>query len=554
MCYVIFLEEEIMEQEKVYIFGHHSPDTDSVSAAIALAYLKRKQGMNAIPVVLDEISKETEFVLRNFNVGHPICIDNVKLQIKDIDYHKGYFLRKSDSISKVYHYLIDKKITGLPIVDENDTFVGLVTLKMILNQLISSDLKKLTTSYDNIVEVLKGKEVLKFDDEIRGSLMVAGYRSSIFVEDSHITSDHVLIASFRPMIIDYAIQSGVKVIVIVGDQKLDDMFLEKAKEHHVNIIYTSYDTFYTAKLITLANYIETVIGSDRITCFLEDDFYDDFVSMSKKQKYNNYPVIDRNRKCLGLLRLTDIDNVCKKKVMLVDHNEKGQSITGLDEAEILGIVDHHKIGDLTTNNPINFRNMAVGSTNTIIYYLYKEAGIAIPDEIAGVMLSGILSDTLILTSPTTTGMDTEVVESLAEQLDIDYQAYGTEMFKEGTSLKGRTKEEIINQDIKSFTHEGIKYSVSQVFTLDIDSIMKDMDDYLALIEKQKEDMNVHFIVVAITDILSNGSYLLYTKDAKEILEAGYKIEELEEGHFVKDQVSRKKQLVPAIISGINQNK
>lgn len=543
-----------MENEKVYIFGHHNPDTDSVSGAISLAYLKRKQGINAIPVVLDDISKETEFVLNNFNVGKPQYIDNVKLQIKDINYHKGYYLQKTDSIHKVYNYLVDKKITGLPIVDKDNTFVGLVTLKMILKQLISSDLKSLKTSYNNIVEVLNGKEVLKFNDEISGNLIVAGYRSSIFVEDVNLNESNILIASYRPIIIDYAIKKGVKVIIIVGNQELDESFITKAKENKVNIIYTPYDTFYTTKLITLSNYIETVIESDRITCFNEDDFYDDFVNISKKQKYNNYPVIDKNKKCLGLLRLTDVDMINRKKVMLVDHNEKDQSVNGLDEAEILGIVDHHKIGDLTTNNPINFRNMAVGSTNTIIYYLYKEASVEIPKDIAGIMLSGILSDTLILTSPTITPMDKEVVENLSKTLEIDYQEYGTKMFKEGTSLKGKTKEEIINQDIKTFTHENMKYSISQVFTLDIDSITKDIDEYLELIEKQKEETNVNFIVLAITDILSNGSYIFYTKNAKEILESGYKIENLEQGHFIKDQLSRKKQIVPAVINGINQNK
>ena len=228
---------------------------------------------------------------------------------------------------------------------------------------------------------------------------------------------------------------------------------------------------------------------------------------------------------------------------------------GLGQAEIVEIVDHHKIGDLTTNNPINFRNMAVGSTNTIVYQLYKEKHIEIPKDIAGLMLSGILSDTLILKSPTTTSADKEAVLALAKIAEVDYEKYGIEMFKAGTSLKGKTKEEIINTDIKSFNYDDeLRYSVSQIFTLDIDSVMNDMDSYIELIEDMKEKGGYKFIVVAITDILKNGSYFIFTKSAKEILEAGYAMQNIKQGEYIDGQVSRKKQIVPSLINGINRLK
>lgn len=540
--------------EKTYIFGHHNSDTDSVCSAIALSYYKNKLGNNTEPRILDEISKETRFVLNYFNVSEPDYLDNVKLQIKDIEYHKNYFMKNTDSIKKVYDFLLDKSITGLPIVDENQKFMGLITLKMILNKLIGGNLRHIKTSYDNILEVINAEEVYRFSEEIDGEIVVGGYRSMFFVNEVDLSEKNILVTSNRPMIINYAINEGIKNIIVVGKQELDQECMENAKKNKVNVFRTEYDTFYTLKLISLSNYAEYFCDNNRVICFNEDDYYNDFVDVSKKLKHNNYPVINEHNKCLGLLRLTDLDNVNRKKVILVDHNESNQSVMGLRQAEIVEIVDHHKIGDLTTNNPINFRNMAVGSTNTIVYQLFKEKNMEIPKDIAGLMLSGILSDTLILKSPTTTNSDKEAVIELSEIAGVDYEKYGIEMFKAGTSLKGKTKEEIINTDIKTFNFEDYKYSVSQIFTLDIDSVLKDIDSYINLIEKMKDENGCKFIVLAITDILDNGSYFLFTKSAKEILEAGYAIKDIKQGQYIDGQISRKKQIVPTIINGINRLK
>ena len=473
--------------EKTYIFGHHNQDTDSVCSAISLSYLKNKIGMNTEPRILDELNKETKYVLDYFKVPEPNYLDNVKLQIKDIEYHKNYFMKTTDSIKNVYDFLLDKSITGLPIVDENQKFVGLITLKMILNKLIGGNLRHVKTSYDNLLNVINGKEVLRFNEEIDAEVLVGGYRSMIFVNEIKLSDKNILVTSNRPMIINYAINEGIKNIVVVGRQELDEECVENAKRNKVNVIRTDYDTFYTLKLISLSNYAEYFCDSNRVVCFNEDDYYNDFVDISKKLKHNNYPVIDENNKCLGLLRLTDLDNVNKKKVILVDHNESEQSVMGLRQAEIVEIIDHHKIGDLTTNNPINFRNMAVGSTCTIVYHLYKERNIDVPSDIAGLLVSGILSDTLILKSPTTTMYDKDAVLELSKIAGIDYEKYGLNMFKAGTSLKGKTKEQIINTDIKSFNYDDdLKYAVSQIFTSDIDSVIKDIDSYVELIEKMKD--------------------------------------------------------------------
>ena len=538
--------------EKTYVFGHRNPDTDSVCAAITLASFKNKLGINAEPRILDDTNKETDFVLKKFNVRTPKYLDNVKLQIKDIEYHKKYYMNKKDSIKKVHEFLLEKSITGLPIVDDDNKLYGLVTLKMILNKLITGNLKHIHTSYNNILEVLNAEEILKFNEDIEGNLLVGGYRSVIFVKEIKLSSKDILITSNRPMIINYAINEGIKNIILVG-KEIDKECLKNAKNNKVNIIRTDLDTFDTVKLISLANYAYLFCDTDRIVSFNEDDYYDDFVEFSKKLKHNNYPVLGKKGNCVGLLRLTDLENVNRKKVILVDHNESNQSVSGLKQSEIVEIIDHHKIGDLTTKYPINFRNMAVGSTNTIIYKLYKEKNIKIDKDIAGLMLSGILSDTLILKSPTTTEYDINTVKDLANILDIDYQKYGIEMFKAGSSLAGLTKDEIITTDIKSFWYDDeAKYAISQVITLNTDDILNDIEKYVEELETIKENHDYKFVIMAVTDPIKGGSYFIFTEDAKKVIESGYVLDNIKQGHYIKGQVSRKKQIVPIIMTGIGR--
>ena len=539
--------------EKTYVFGHHNPDTDTVCGAISLSYLKNKLGMNTEPRVLDAINKETEFVLNHFKVNAPKYLDNVKVQIKDIVYHKDYCMKGTVSIKKVYDFLIDKEITGLPIVNDDGTYLGLITSKMILKKLLGVALTHVTTSYDNVLEVLEGKEILRFNDEIDGEIIANEIDSDFEKEVVESGKNSVFVISNKDLI-ESTIKNKAKNIIVIGSFDIDKKLLEEAKKNKINIIRTELEVFKALKFISLTNYASVFCAKETVVVN-ENGYYDDFVDLSRKLRHNNYPVVDDDNKCLGLLRLTDLENVNRKHVILVDHNESAQSITGLSQAEILEIVDHHKIGDLTTSLPINFRNMAVGSSNTIIHQLYKENNVKIPSDIAGLMLSGILSDTLILKSPTTTELDVEVVNDLSKLAGVDYEKYGFDMFKAGTSLEGKTKQEVINTDIKTFTYgDDVKYAVSQIFTLDFDSIKKDMEGYISLIEDMAKENGFKFIVVVITDIIRNGSYFIFTKSGKEVLESGYGLKDIEQGVYIDDQVSRKKQVVPTLITGLNRLK
>ena len=532
---------------KTYIFGHKNPDTDSVMSAIGLSYLKNHYGKNTEPRVLGNINKETKYALSYFNLKEPQYLNDVKLQLKDLNYHRNYFLNENTSVSDVYNFLMDKNITGIPIVDSNNKFKGLVTLKTIFKELLNSDQTLINTSFDNLTKVLKANTLVKFDDEIEGNILAATYRSTTFLENLKLDNKTILIVGDRHSVIEYAVNSGIKLLIIVGDNEIKEEHIEIARKNKVNIIRTSLDSFHTAKLIGLSNYIKNLITEDSIETFDENDYYDDFLIKSSKLGHNNYPIIDKKGICHGLIRITEITEKNRKKCILVDHNEAEQSVLGLDEAEILEIVDHHKIGDLTTNQPINFRNMTVGSTNTIIYSLYKESKIEIPKEIAGLMISGILSDTLALTSPTTTELDKFTVNELSRIIGFDYTKYASEMFKAGTSLEGKTKEEIVNEDIKIFPVEDKKFAVSQVFTLNYEEILNEKDKYIEIIEEIKINKECELVLLCVTDIIKNGSYILYTKDNEEQIGLAFNIKDIEQGYYLSGYVSRKKQLVPNII-------
>ena len=534
-----------------YVFGHRKPDTDSICASISLSYLKNKLGLKTEPRTLGEINKETKYALKYFNLKQPKYLNDVKLQIKDIEYKKNCYMNNKESINKAFNYMNDNELSGLPIIKEKKKLYGLVTLKELARELIQGDFTKLRTSYDNLLDTLEGTELLRFDEEIEGNVMTGAYRSTTIIQSVKMTNNDILIIGDRNNILEYAINCQVKLIILVGNGEISKHNFELAKEKKINIIKTHYDTYHTTKLIGLSNYIANVCFTSP-TCIDENDYYTYFKEISNKTKHTNYPVLNQKGECLGLFPLTLSSLKKPKKVILVDHNEKEQSVEGLDEATIVEVVDHHKLGTVATTLPINFRNMAVGSSNTIIYNLFKENKVVIPPNIAGAMLSGILSDTLILKSPTTTKLDIEAVNDLSSIACVDYQEYGIELFKAGSSLEGIDKEDIIFQDFKNFNYNNDKIGVGQVFTTDVDYILNDKDEYVALLNKICLDKDYKIVLLFVTDIIKNGSYVLYNTDSFDIVKESYKLDKIKEGHYLKDIVSRKKQMIPPILETLEK--
>ena len=436
--------------ESVFIFGHKNPDTDSVCASISLSYLKNKQGYRTIPKVLGHINSESKFVLNYFNVKEPEYLNNVKVQLRNIEYNKNVYIEENASVIEAMNFMQEKGATALPIINSKRELIGFVTLKEIATLFIKGEKEQLNTSYQNILSALNGTELLRFDEEISGEVLIGGYQSQTFFDEIELKQNNILIIGDRYKVLNYAIDSKVKLIIITGNHDLSEDLLNKAKENKVNIIKTEWNTFQTGNAITYSNYVKTIILNKTPTIVTNSDYRTEFIELANKIGHTNYPVINKQKECVGLIKITDVDKYEKQKVILVDHNSLEQSVTGIEEAEIEEIIDHHNLGAIGTSIPINFRSMPVGCTCTIIFKMYQEANIEIPKEIAGIMLSAILSDTLIFKSPTATEEDKIAAEELAKIAGVEIESYGRQMLTEASSIKGMTIEEVFYQDFKSY--------------------------------------------------------------------------------------------------------
>ncbi|MBQ3021455.1 MAG: putative manganese-dependent inorganic diphosphatase [Bacilli bacterium] len=537
---------------KTFVFGHRNPDTDSVCGAISLSYLKNKLGFNTEARILSDINKETKFALEYFNFSIPKYLNDVKVKIKDITYHKDYMINEDASIYKTYHFMNLNNITGIPLIDNNKKFVGYVSLKEIAHSMINDSTSFLDTNFDNIKDTLKSEIYYKASDEIKGNIIFASFEDNTFINKVTLNSDSILIVGDRQNIIEYAIEKKVKLIILIGNFSLDDSTYLNAKNNGVNIICTPYRSFETCKLLGLSNRINTIKRAENCICLDINDYMSDFIDISNKTKHTNYPIVSKNGVCHGMLRLIDINDYIKTRVILVDHNDKSQSVVGLDEAEIVEVVDHHNISDIITSMPINFRNMAVGSVNTIIYFLFNENNVSIPNDIAGLMISGILSDTMVLNSPTTTYMDRFVVMDLAKQIGMDYKDYGMKLLKSGMSLEGETIESIIYRDYKAYTVLDKKFAIGQVLSLDFKEFELNIDDYVKALDKISENNNYIMTSLFVTDILNNNSYIIYSTKSENLIKDAFNLDSIYQGIKINGILSRKQQILPNIIRAIDK--
>ena len=534
------------------IFGHKTPDTDSVCAAIALAELKNELNEASKPYILGNVNKETEFVLKYFNVETPQILSNVKLQIKDLNYDRVKPIRKTQPVYSAYIRMNENSLCTLPVVDEEDNVNGIINKEDIAMSLINADQQHLSTSYDNIIETLHGKKLLKFDETIDGDIIVATSQVKTLEESSAVNRQSIVIVGDRYDVIKYAVEERAKLIIVSGNMELPPSLIELAKDGKVNIISTSFKTYYVAKNIVLSKYIKNVINDKKIVMFSQEDYLSDCRGNIEKSQYS--VVVSSEKKYLGLLSKSNLNSPHKKKVILVDHNEIGQSADGLDEADILEVIDHHKIGGIKTSVPIAFRNLPLGSSNTIIYGIYKEKGIKIRKEIAGLMLSGIISDTMLFKSPTTTEKDRDAAQELQVIAEVDMNKYAMEMFKAGTSLKGQSMEEILFQDFKDFNLVDKNVGIGQVFTLDINQIMGRKDEFIKLIDSITAQKGYYVIILAVTDIIKEGSYIFCTSGREKLVGQMFGIENVTQGVYIDKCVSRKKQIVPKVIDALGSIK
>lgn len=538
---------------KIYIFGHKNPDADSVCGSITLSNLKNKLGMNTEPRILSPINKETEYILNRFNISVPEYLNDVRIQIKDVNYHKDYIINENESIYEAFKKMNDNAITGLPLVDDADNFKGYVSLKEVASEMIYNENLFIDTTFDNIASILETKDYIKFDNQITGYAHAATFDDETFIKDIELDEKSIVIVGDRETIIKHAINLNVKLIIMVKGKKLTEELEKEARKHKINVIMTNKSSFKIARVLCLTNPIKSIKrGTDTVT-FTIDDYLTDFNEETNKLKHTNYPILNSRGKCLGMLRTIDAHEVTKKKVILVDHNMRAQSVDGLEEAEILEITDHHNIGDINTSSPINFRNMAVGAVNTIIYYLYRENNVKIDKTMASLMLSGIISDTLLLQSPTTTEKDRLVAKDLAHIAKLDLNTYGLELLSSGVSIEGLTANDILFKDFKIYKVGNYNMSIAQVFTTDFKYFEPRVKEIVEELNRVSKNHDYKSCVLFVTNFLTNNSYVLFSDNSKKILELAYGLDNIQNGDILKGVVSRKKQMVPYIMSAIEHN-
>ena len=537
--------------EKTYIFGHQKPDTDSVCASISLSYLKNQLGFNTVPKVLGHINQESKFVLDYFKVKEPEYLNDVKVQVRNMKYNKNALVDEHASIMDAFSIMQQEEETGICVVDDNKKLKGLVTLKGMARHLISGNKNELHTNIFNILNVLHGEVVVQFQEEFNGDIVAASYKSQTILEHIDLTNKNILIVGDRYKVIEYAIESKVQLVVITGGYNIPDDLLLFAKKNKVSIIRTALDTYQTANTLLFSNYVQTVLDVKEPVTIDIMDYRTDFLELSEKLGHTNYPVINKSNKCLGLLKINEVNQYEKLHVILVDHNGFSQSVDGIEEASVEEIIDHHNLLNVGTQVPINFRSMPVGSTCTIIYRMFLENKVEIPKEIAGLMLSAILSDTLLLRSVTATEEDKKVVEELGKIAEVDIKSYGHDMVKAGFSIKGKKCEDLIEEDIKTFRVENKVVGISQIFTMDYEDIKADMETFINRIDSLASGI-FNMVIVLITDIEKNGSYVFYDCKSENLIKIIFNNENFIQGTYVQDLLSRKKQLVPNVMEALEK--
>ncbi len=536
-------------KDKIYIFGHKNPDTDSVCASLTLSYLYNELGYNTEARILSHINEETKFVLNKLKIKTPELLSDVKLDIGDINYHRGFMINHKESVYNAFKIMNDNNMSSIPIVNDDNKFLGVFAMKDIAKKQILDNNELLETSYSNVLEVLKGKEILKIDNEIKGEIINISVKSNAF-NNELFNNNSILILSGKENLVEEAIKQKIELLIITNGNHIKEDYIKLAKANKVNIIETKLSTYETILKIGFANYTDKYQYTSNIVCVNETMELSDLNDEINKSKHSYYPVINNKKICLGLLKVSDLSDKTKKKVILVDHNEINQSVYGLEEAEIIGIIDHHKLGNLGTNTPINFRNMTVGSTCTIIYHLYKENKVKITKEIGTLLLAGLVSDTLLLKSPTTTKDDEKVLDDLVKITGINAKKFAIEMFKASDAANSKSLKEIVYTDFKVFNIDKKTVAVSQITTLNAKAILKQKSSYIRFLNKECTNKGYDLMLLAITDIFQNGSYLLFNTNSHDIIKKSFG-DNIEQGDFIKNVISRKKQILPPLMNSIH---
>ena len=549
-------------KEVVYITGHKNPDTDSIMSAIAYADLKNRLGeVKAIPIRLGKLNPESKFVLDYFGLEPPRLKESIKLQVKDLDIDTGNIIDPSIAIRSAWDIFQKGDANSLSVVDADGKIVGIASLSNITRAYMDvwddKILGRSKTPIDNIIDVLAARIIYLPDDPraYDGKMTVFAMNDDkganledIFVEGDIVSSGN------RDDYYEYLLNKKIGLLILTHGAFMTEDMIELAKKNKVTVLSTEYNSFMTARLLPMTIPVSHVMTKENLIYFTTEDNLDTVRDAMAKSRFRSYPVVDSSERIVGSVSRYHLISSAKKKLILVDHNERNQSIDDIEEAEIQEIIDHHRVANILTTGPVFFRAEPVGSTATIISEMYLESGIRPSKQIAGILCAAMISDTLLFRSPTTTETDRRILDRMSKIADLNPEAFADKMFRAATSLKGKSAGDLVEGDVKTFNIAGEDFRVGQVMTMNPEELIPIMEDLKDLMDKKIKAKNESTFVLVLTDIFNERSELLVVGDHFESIKEEFG-ELTEKGTINAPGVlSRKKQVIPRITAAVIADK
>lgn len=544
----------MLKEKKVFVIGHKNPDTDSICSAIAYAALKNKTDDGVfVPKRVGEVNNETKYVLDFFDVETPEFIGHVGTQVKDVEIKPTPSLNEGISLKNAWNKMRDLRESTMPIVNDG-VLEGIISVKDIATanmDIYETRILAIShTKYTNVLDAIDGTMIVGDSEEeiTKGKILIGAANPDLL--ENYVEDGDMLLTGNRFENQLCGIEMNAGCIVVCTGAPISKTIQKLAKENNCKIISTPHDTLMVARLISQSAPVRYFMKKDHLITFSREDFISDIRDTLAKIRHRDFPVLDRDGKYCGMLSRRSLLNMDNKKIILVDHNEKGQAVDGIDEAEILEIIDHHRLGSMETALPVFFRNQPVGCTGTIIYDLYQENNVEVDKKIAGLLCSAIISDTLMFRSPTCTPKDKKAAEELAKIADIEIQEHAEKMFRAGSSLADKTPEEIFYQDFKKFSGNDKNFGAGQISSMDKTELEQLRPKIAAYMEGAVKEGEMLFFLL--TNILTESSDLVFAGEgAKELVETAFGEPE-ENWVHVPGLVSRKKQFVPSVLHVLQQ--
>ena len=541
----------------VYIIGHKNPDTDSICSALAYAYLKNTlEGGGYIAARAGQLNQETQYVLNYFQAEAPVYVADVMTQVKDIEIRKTEGVQGNLSLKQAWNLMRRIGAVTLPIT-KDQKIEGLITIGDIatsyMDVLDSKILAQANTQYRNIIDTLEGTILVGSAEDYynKGKVLIAAANPDLM--EDYIEEGDLVILGNRYESQLCAIEMRAGCIIVCEGAKVSMTIKKLAQEHHCIVISTPHDTFTAARLINQSMPIRYFMKSDNLTIFNVNEKTDDIKEIMGQKRYRDFPIVDKDDNYIGMISRRNLLNLKRKQVIMVDHNEESQAVDGIDHAEILEIIDHHRLGTLETMSPVFFRNQPLGCTATIMYQMYQERGVEIPKKIAGLLCSAIISDTLMFRSPTCTAIDKSAAEHLAQIAGIDIEDLAIDMFSAGSNLGSRTAEEIFYQDFKRFDVGNVEFGVGQINSMnavELEEIREKLIPYLPVAHRES---GLNMIFFMLTNIIKESTELLcYGPNSDTLVKEAFQLPDDGDSYELKGLVSRKKQLIPSLAGMIQQ--